>query len=373
MPRIIIEADSIVAPKISGIGHATLEIIRALDTIAQNQADVQVSIVVPFEKRAIAKQYGFKKIRIRTLPPPYKYINYLVCRILPVPMDLWYGRGVYIFVNYKNWSVPFSHSITFIQDMAYKIFPETIHPKALSYLQAHVPKWIGRTDVVAVTSKATQQEFNSFFPEYADKVKVIPLGANPDVFYPRTVEEIEGVCKTYALPKDYFLVLGNLEPRKNIAKLLDSYVTYCAIAKNPAALVMVGADGWRNEALRDRISKLQAEGYQIVFPSSFVIDEHLPALYSGARALLQLSLHEGFGLPPIQSLACGTAVIASDLAVFHELLGNNATFVDANNPGEVAKQMVNTSTQKQAPIATLTWQQTAKKLLEVAGIQEMKK
>ena len=128
--------------------------------------------------------------------------------------------------------------------------------------------------------------------------------------------EIEAVRKRYRLPDDYLLWVGGLQtpdPRKRIA----------AMAKAPRelALVLVGATRpWAHE-----LPGVTLTGH--------VPDEHLAAIYSGARALVFPSDDEGFGLPPVEALACGTPVVASDLPVLREVLGDRATFVD---PGDMA-------------------------------------
>lgn len=369
MQRIFIEADSIAGSKMSGIGHATLEIVRAFDALASKE-DLSVTVIVPWEKRSYISKYNLKNVRVRCLPPPYKYVNYALTRLpFGVPVDLWFGRGTYIFPNYKNWSVPFSRSITFIHDMAFKKFPETIHPKTLPYLNKNIPRWMKRTDVIATISKASEDELKEFFPEYRDKVEVVYLGVDEGTFHPRTKAEVQKVKHDHQLPDSYFLALGNLEPRKNLVKMLDAYKIYHDQTENPHALLFVGGDGWQNAEILAKIATMQAEGYAVERSRTYIPDEDLPALYTGSVALLQLSLHEGFGLAPLQAQACGVPVIASDLPVFKEIVQKGITYVAGDDEKDIARAMERVgraqSAPRQAVPTQLTWQRTVSQLLAI--------
>ena len=161
----------------SGIGHATLEMIRVFDDTLDNKKDKLV-LAVPFgKKRFIVEKYGFKNAHVQSLPPGFKYVNYVLTRTsLPVPMDLYFGKGVYIFPNYKTWYVPFSRAVTFVHDVAFKIFPEATNPKNLVYLEKNFTRWLNRADVIISISKTSTQEVLRFFPWVKDKIQTIYLG-----------------------------------------------------------------------------------------------------------------------------------------------------------------------------------------------------
>lgn len=337
--RIFIEADSIAYEKMSGIGHATLEIIRQLDLTSSTRSPV--TILIPFGTRRIVEGYGFKNIRIRSLPRGQRYLNYALTRTsLPVFMDLLYGKGVYIFPNYKNWPLLRSASITFVHDVVFEKFPDTVQPKNLAYLRANFNRWLGRTNRIVSISRSSANELVEYYPQYADKIDVVYLGVNPKEYSPRDKGEIDQVLKKYNLPKLYFLYVGNVEPRKNLAKLLDGYIEYCGAVTNSIPLVIVGGGGWKNEEIILRIEDLQAKGYRIYRPEEYVVDEDLPALYTGATSLVHVAIHEGFGLGPVQALYCSTPVIVSDIPVMRELLiGQGITFVNPTDSTQLAHAM----------------------------------
>jgi glycosyltransferase involved in cell wall biosynthesis len=369
--RIIVEADSIATDRMSGIGHATLEIIRELEK--QITSKDSLVLVVPFGKKSYLDKYYFKKANIRSLLPGYKYINYLLVRTsFPVPVDFFFGKGLYIFPNYKNWFVPRSFSLTFVHDVAYKIFPETIHPKNLVYLNKNMDRWLNRTTKIAAISQSSAKEISQYFPNYKNKIVNIPLGVNPTVFSRTPENETEKAKKKIGITGRYFIYVGNIEPRKNIDILLDAYKEYSDHEKDPAQLLIVGGGGWSNESTYDHMKTLQGEGYGIVKSPTYVNDDQLPALYSGANALVHVSLHEGFGLSVVQAQACGTPVILSKIPVLNEIsVKKNRLFVVTNDISAIAKAMHDFDGSKkytQSPVVKYTWTSTVQKIMSITGI-----
>jgi glycosyltransferase involved in cell wall biosynthesis len=338
-----------------------------------NSSRDKLTIIVPFGKKEYLTKYDFKNVRIRSLPPGYKYVNYLLVRTsLPIPIDLIYGKGTYIFPNYKNWYVPFSKSITFMHDVAFKIFPDTTHPKNLEYLKANFSRWIKRADKIIAISNQSASELAQYFPDAKSKIETIYLGVDANVYCPRPTKEVKAAIKEYGLSNDYFLTVGNIEPRKNVLRTLEAYERYVDETKSKTQLVLVGGDGWKNENIKDKIASLIAGGYSVYRPKKYVQDEHLPALYSGARATIHTAVHEGFGLPPLQSQACGTPVVVSNLAVFKETLNDKASiYIDPYDVMSIVRGMKKAGkmpSKVQVPKTDLTWDSTIKQLVKLAAI-----
>ena len=137
-----------------------------------------------------------------------------------------------------------------------------------------------------------------------------------------TDEEKKRVKEKYSLPKDYVLCLSTLEPRKNLRLLLDAYSSlfHEGITEE---IVLAGRKGWKME---DFLKGYPEEFQQHVHFTGFIDDEDLPAIYKLAKVFVFPSLYEGFGIPPLEALACGTPVISSDAASMPEVLGNNAVY-----------------------------------------------
>ncbi len=373
MKKVFIEAESICFEKMSGIGHTTLEIIKVLDEMISAKEDMEVSIIVPANREKILRRYKFKNIIIKKFPKGYRYFNYIITRtFIPAPVDLWFGRGVYIFPNYKNWYVPFSKSITFVHDVAFKIYPETVHPKNRSYLEDSFSRWLRRTNKVISISHSSAKELIHYYPKYRDKVNVIYLGVNQKMFFPRTKSEVEQVLKEYGIQEGYFLYVGNMEPRKNILNLIEAYKLYADTNNNKKtahSLVLVSGTGWNSDKILSRLHELQDEGYLIHVPSKYVLDEDLPAIYTGANALVHVAIHEGFGLSPLQAYACKTKVVSSNIKVLTETLSQyNALFVDPFSVKDIAKALDEIEKHKEPVVneQKFTWEKTVHSLLALA-------
>ncbi|CAN5180403.1 hypothetical protein BH09PAT3_BH09PAT3_3430 [soil metagenome] len=338
--RIFVESDSIALEKTSGIGNATSEILRSFDQMTEQDPSLKVTAIVPFgRKQYVQSKYSFKNVKIAVLPPGYKYINYALTRTsVPLWPDLWYGRGVYVFPNYKTWSVPFSQAVTFVHDLAHIRLPHTTHPKNLTYLNANFIRWLKRADVLATISKSSANDIAEFFPEYASKTKLAYLGVNTDFYKKQSSEEVSAVRKRWDLPDKYLLYVGSIEPRKNILTLLNVYQQYTDTYKTDnIGLVLIGGDGWKNEAIIKKLNQLKSAGYNIVHPEEYVDDADLPAIYSGATALVHPAIYEGFGLSILQAMACGLPVITGNNSSLPEVVGNAGIMVDVAQKDELCK------------------------------------
>lgn len=164
----------------------------------------------------------------------------------------------------------------------------------------------------------------------AEKIRVIPNGVGRP-FEPQSTRAIEAVKEKYNLKRPYFLFVGTLEPRKNLKTLIEAWMQ----SESHFELAIVGAEG-----------KVFAFGNRRPAPNDkhptylgLVPDNELPALYSGATALVIPSLYEGFGLPALEALACGAAVIASNTSAFPEVLGDAALFINPLDANEIAEAM----------------------------------
>lgn len=353
----------------SGVGHVTLHLIEALQMELENTPH-KITLVVSRGKASLLDKYGFRNVDVKELFYGGKILNYLLVRTaLPIPVDFFLGRGVYIFPNYKTWYVPFSLGITFVHDVAYLLFPESVEPKNLRYLTKNMSRWLNRADKIITISKSSKAELSHFFPKVEDKVSVVYLGVDRSVYYKRSSKEVKLVLEKYSLEQDFFLYVGNIEPRKNIIKLIEAYENYADQTPDPAALLLVGGDGWKNEGVVDRIEELKIKGYGILRPNRYVEDEDLPALYSAAKATILISLHEGYGLPLVEAQACGSPVIASDLPVFHEILSQPGVWYVSDSDGSIVRAM--NEVDKTPDISSKedqSWNLTAREVIKICDI-----
>ncbi len=153
----------------------------------------------------------------------------------------------------------------------------------------------------------------------------------PDAhFYPRPPQQVALMCEQHGWPRDYVLFVGTLEPRKNIAVLIDAL----ARTKNNVALILAGWRGWGEKTWLEVIEKRGLRGR--VHIVNYVSEETLACLYSGAGAFIYPSIYEGFGLPVLEAMACGCPVICSNVASMPEVAGDAALYFSPRDPDELA-------------------------------------
>jgi glycosyltransferase involved in cell wall biosynthesis len=191
--------------------------------------------------------------------------------------------------------------------------------------------------VIAV-SEFTKRQVVTLTGVDSDKVTVIYNGIGPQ-FAPQTETDIRAARAAIGLPSGaYFLSVASLEPRKNVARILKAWAKALPHIPEHYSLVLAGSA----ESIFASLD-LNEIPPRVVFPG-YVADQHLPALYAGARAFVFPSLAEGFGLPPLEAMACGTAVLTSDSSALSEVTGTAGYTVDPTNIHAIAAGMVDLAT-----------------------------
>lgn len=223
-------------------------------------------------------------------------------------------------------TLPQTRSLLTVHDLSFIRVPDAASPSLRRYLEAVVPHSVERADHVLADSQATKDDLMAIYRTPADKISVLYSGV--DGRFGRVTDEmaLQDVLDRHDL-KDikYVLSVGTVQPRKNysrairaLSKIRDQGIDlHYAVAGGPGWLEDEMYRSIRETAMEDRVHIL-----------GFVPDEDLPALYSGARALLAVSLYEGFGLPVLEAMACGTPVITSNLSSLPEVAGGTGILVD---------------------------------------------
>ena len=204
-----------------------------------------------------------------------------------------------------------------LHDVSFARLPDTHTRLHGAYARAMVPRFLARADLILADSEATRREAIALYGVPEGKIRTVLLGVG-DAFSPRPPAEIERVRERLGLPQHYVLAVGTLEPRKNLRTALAAYT---ALARPGLGLVLVGPRGWHLEqAVGPELAR--GQGLAGVVMTGAVDEADLAAIYSGASAFLYPSLHEGFGFPPLEALACGLPVLASDVTSLPEVVGD---------------------------------------------------
>lgn len=371
--KVFIDAFPISSDRVSGIGYMELSLLRELD---KNEEDFEIYLVASrYAINRIKAKHNFNHIKYKALPLPGRIFNGLILKGLMFPVDFILGRGVYIFPNFTTWPLAHSKSITYIHDMAYKLFPETLRPNVEAALSANVPKWAKQATIIATVSQSAKKDIVSELGVSPEKVAVVFNGVDTALYYRRKDSEIEEVSEKYNLPKNYFLFLSSIEPRKGIDTLVDAYVALQPNVKKQIGLVLVGGEGWGTEALQGKIQELISAGENIHIPDQYVEDSDLPAVMSGATALVHPAIYEGFGTSPLQALAVGIPTIVADNSSLSELYSKSSLLFETGNVERLTKLMATvaqgSSVDEQMQSATrelveaYSWEASARALKEL--------
>lgn len=186
-----------------------------------------------------------------------------------------------------------------------------------------IPRSLDRADMIIAVSAHTARDLEELFGVPASRVEVVPHGVSK-LFRPMSGEDLAAARARLNLPERFILFVGTIEPRKNLATLLEAW----AMLRDRPDLVIVGAWGWLYEPIRERLERLGAGVRHIedLDPSE------LPAVYNLARVLAHPAWYEGFGFPPLEAMACGTPVVVSDRSSLPELVGDAGLVASADDP-----------------------------------------
>jgi glycosyltransferase involved in cell wall biosynthesis len=211
-----------------------------------------------------------------------------------------------------------------VHDMIFRQFPE--HQKRLNYwyLNATMPLYCRRADAILTVSESSKRDIVAHYGLEPAKVTVIYEAAAPE-FVPASPAAADAVRRRYGLPARYMLHVGTIEPRKNLTRLVEA-LDRLHDEGLTIPLVVVGGKGWLYDDFFQRLEALEIRD-SVYFPG-YVPAADLPLLYSAASLAAMPSVYEGFGLPVLEAMACGTPVVCSQTSSLPELGGTAARYFD---------------------------------------------
>lgn len=245
---------------------------------------------------------------------PHAGVDVLLCPVNVVPLAL-----------------PTPTVVT-VHDLAFLAHPEAFLPAKRRYLTAMTRFSVVRARCVIAVSAHTAADLRRYFRVPERKIAVIPNAAGAQ-FHPTDAATLAAFRAVHALPERYVLCVGTLEPRKNLRRLVEAFAQV-APAVPDVSLVVVGASGWLTSDLAPYVRSLDL-GERIRF-AGYVPDDELPLWYGAATLCAYPSLYEGFGLPPLEAMACGTAVVTSNTSSLPEVVGDDALTVNPTDTDALA-------------------------------------
>ncbi len=358
-----------------GIGRYTRNLVQALAALDGENEYVLLS-AGGWGKGGSAGAWP-PNFRTRSIPLSDRWLNILWQRLrLPLRVQLVSGRlDVYHSPDFVLPPVGRTPTVLTVHDLSFLRYPEFFVPAFRTYLQGAVSRAVRRADHVLADSQSTRRDLEELLGVATAKISVLYPGVE-DRF--RAVEDQEALSRVrarYGLPERFVLGVGTLQPRKNFEGLVTAFGRLLATQAELAelGLVIAGGKGWLAEDLLALAEHHGVRGRVVV--AGFVDDADLPALYTLAAALAFPSWYEGFGLPILEAMACGTPVVSADNSSLPEVVADAGLLVDAGSPEELAQAMavllldeglrarLIAAGHRQA--RRFTWQQAARQLLGV--------
>ncbi len=224
-----------------------------------------------------------------------------------------------------------------VHDLSWIRHPET-HPEVrVSAMNRYFEPGLRRADAIITDSAFVKQEVMELFGVAERMISVVPLGVE-SLFQPLQAEQTQTVLAQHQLVHGaYFLAVGTLEPRKNLALALTAYMQLPDSIRSAHPLVLVGMKGWRTTALEQQIAPLVQSGQ--VRQLGYVSRTDLATLIAGAMTLVYPSIYEGFGLPPLEAMACGVPVICANASSLPEVVGDAGVLVDPYDEAELVRAL----------------------------------
>jgi alpha-1,3-rhamnosyl/mannosyltransferase len=223
-----------------------------------------------------------------------------------------------------------------IHDLTAFKYPELHLESTVQYLKEALPESLEGGITLVADSRQTASDLAEVFPLATPRISVIPLGVEDRFFSDMNAEEISGVLARYGLKsRQYLLFLGNLESRKNLPRTARAYAGSSLCGRIP--LVLAGAPRWGSDELLRQIEECHLQSHVRIL--NYIPEEDLPALYRGALFFVYASLYEGFGLPVLEAMASGTAVLVSNASSLPEVAGESALYVNPWDTEEIRAGM----------------------------------
>lgn len=263
-------------------------------------------------------------------------------------------------------------SVITVHDLNFLYYPQFLTAESHRYYNRQIEWAVRRADHILADSHATKSDLALLLNVPSERVTVVHLAADP-AFHALPEAKAREIAARYGLEPGYLLFVGTLEPRKNLPGLLQAYRLLLDEGAASVPLVLIGGQGWLYNEVFEHVEALDLGGWVHFLHN--VPDADLPGLYSAARVLATPSFYEGFGLPALEAMACGTPAVVADRASLPEVVGEAGLLVNPDDPEDIAQALARALTDEPlrarmrelglAQAARFTWEETARQTLAV--------
>ncbi len=327
----------------TGIAWYAHNIVKELSKISDNDCICNYFSKVTWSDKEGELKDRYKGIEMQSCTFFDNVLYKMVWPFIPIPYRLFFKKkaDVTLFFNYALPPGVKGKKVVVVYDMAYKTCPATVRKKTRYWLNLMLRQSCRRADLIVTISEFSKSEIIKYLGIPEERIIIIPCGVDKERFHTNyTIESINNCMKKYGIKEGYLLYLGTLEPRKNIDNIIKAYALLKnrrKISEKIPQLVLAGGKGWYYESIFELVKKLQLEK-NIIF-TGYVSEEEVPLLMSGAHVFVFPSLYEGFGMPPLEAMACGTPVVTSNAASLPEVVGDAGICVDPFDVEQIASNV----------------------------------
>jgi len=366
--RIGLDGFPLAAPK-TGVGHYTFELARALSILSPGD---HFELISPsgFSEAVAAEVESIPNLRLE-----HVRTNMITRRWWGIGLPGYIRRaGLHLFHG-TNYEVPLlnrKRTVVTVHDLSVFLHADKHETRIARRARRRLPVMLRSAGMVITATQAIRQEIAARFKTNAQRIAVTPY-APRQIFQPLPADECARARQRLGVDENFILYVGTIEPRKNLVTLVRAFAQILQQTSFRPQLVIAGGEGWMMDEFHELIGKTDL-GDRIHF-TGYVDDEDLVALYSSCRVFVYPSVYEGFGLPPMEAMACGAPVIAGDIPVLRETLADSALLVEPLDANSLANAIVSVlgDENEQLRLSALSrrraeqfsWSETARMTLEV--------
>ena len=360
--RIGLDGQPLTKPR-TGVGHYTFELARALAT-RRPEDSFELVAADSFPASIIRETASTPNLRAVSVKA-----NVLMRRWSSIGLPRYMRQAALDLFHGTNYQLPLMNAkrnVLTVHDLSFLTYPATHDPRFARRARWRLPIMLRAASRIITPTEAIKDELSSRFNLDPFRITVTPE-APRESFFPMKREDTTDVRQRLGIENDFILFVGTIEPRKNLQTLVRAFERISRETDRRPQLVIAGGEGWLTDDFEHLVhgsvfrERMRLTGY--------LTDEELRALYSSCKVFVSPSLYEGFGLPPLEAMACGAPVIASRIPAHEETLKDNARLIEPTDESALANAIVELLKDERAReslvnaglahVAKFSWRRTA--------------